>query len=123
MILQSCPSEIQLYIPQSTNQMASYLITGCSRGLGLAITSHLLSFPTSEVGTVIATSRSESPALEDLVLKSGGRAKYIQLDATNEAMIKESATEAEQILGEKGLDVLINNAGMLNFTPGGIASM
>lgn len=103
--------------------MASYLITGCSRGLGLAITSHLLSFPTSEVGTIIATSRAESSALKDIVLKSGGRVKYIQLDATNEASIKKAATQAEQILGEKGLDVLINNAGMLNYTPEGIASM
>lgn len=90
--------------------MASYLITGCSRGLGLAITSHLLSFPTSEVGTIIATSRSESPALKDIVLKSGGGVKYIQLDATNEASIKTAATQAEQTMGGKGLDVLINNA-------------
>ncbi|PMD19907.1 putative short chain oxidoreductase [Hyaloscypha hepaticicola] len=85
--------------------MASYLITGCSRGLGLAITSHLLSFPTSEVGTIIATSRSESPALKDIVLKSGGRVKYIQLDATNEASIKTAATQAEQTMGGKGLDL------------------
>ena len=57
------------------------------------------------------------------MLKSGGRAKYIQLDATNEASIKKAAIQAEQILGEKGLDVLINNAGMLKYTPGGITSM
>jgi NAD(P)-dependent dehydrogenase (short-subunit alcohol dehydrogenase family) len=103
--------------------MASYLITGCSRGLGLAIASHMLSFPTSQVGTIIATSRSESSALKDLVLKSEGRVKHIQLDATNEASIKKAATQAEQALGEKGLDVLINNAGILKFTPEGIASM
>jgi NAD(P)-dependent dehydrogenase (short-subunit alcohol dehydrogenase family) len=103
--------------------MASYLITGCSRGLGLAITSHLLSFPTSEVGTIIATSRSESSALKDIMLKSRGRVKYIQLDAVNEASIKKAATQVEQTLGVRGLDVLINNAGMLKFTPEGIASM
>jgi len=57
------------------------------------------------------------------VLKSGGRVKYIQLDATNEDRIKAAAIQAEQILGERGLDVLINNAGMLKYTPGGIASM
>jgi NAD(P)-dependent dehydrogenase (short-subunit alcohol dehydrogenase family) len=103
--------------------MASYLITGCSRGLGFAIISHLLSYSTSEVGTIIATSRSESPALKDIVFKSGGRVKYIHLDATNEASIKKAATQAEQTLGEKRLDARINNAGMLKFTPEGIASM
>jgi NAD(P)-dependent dehydrogenase (short-subunit alcohol dehydrogenase family) len=103
--------------------MASYLITGCSRGLGLALTSHLLTFPSTEVGTVIATSRTEAPALNDIVLKSGGRVKYIQLDATNESSIQGAVVEAENILGEKGLDVLINNAGILRFALDGITSM
>jgi NAD(P)-dependent dehydrogenase (short-subunit alcohol dehydrogenase family) len=75
--------------------MISYLNTGRSQGLGIAITSHLLSFPTSEVGTIIATSRSESLALKDIVFKSGGRVKYIHLDATNKASIKKAANQAE----------------------------
>jgi len=103
--------------------MASYLITGCSRGLGLALTSHLLSFPTSEVGTIIATARTESATLKGLVQKSGERVKFVQLETTNETSIKNAVAEAEKILGEKGLDVLVNNAGILRFAPDGIASM
>lgn len=103
--------------------MASYLITGCSRGLGLALTSHLLSFPPSEVRAIIATSRTESSPPKDLTEKSGGRVKFIQLETTNETSIKNAVTESEKILGEKGLDVLINNAGIQRFAPDGIASM
>ncbi len=57
------------------------------------------------------------------MLKSGGRVKYIQLDATNEASTKKAATQAEQALGEKGFHVLINNSGMLKFTHEGTVSM
>jgi len=103
--------------------MASYLITGCSRGLGLALTTHLLTFPSSEIGTIIATSRTQSPALKSLVSNSDGRVVYIQLDTTDEYSIKSAVIEAEKVLGEKGLDVLINNAGILRFAPDGIASM
>lgn len=103
--------------------MASYLITGCSRGLGLALAFHLLTFPPSEVGTIIATSRAESSKLMDLTGKSEGRVRFVQLDTTNEASIKNAVAEAENILGRKGLDVLINNAGILRNAPDGIASM
>ncbi len=103
--------------------MASYLITGCSRGLGLALIAHLLTFPISEVGAILATSRNESPALKSLVSSSEGRVVFIQLDTTDEASIKNGVVEAGKILGEKGLDVLINNAGIQRFAPDGIASM
>ena len=49
--------------------------------------------------------------------------KFIQLETTNETSIKNAVTESETILGEKGLDVLINNAGIQRFAPDGIASM
>ena len=49
--------------------------------------------------------------------------KFIQLKTTNETSIKNAVTESEKILGKKGLDVLINNAGIQRFAPDGIASM
>jgi NAD(P)-dependent dehydrogenase (short-subunit alcohol dehydrogenase family) len=103
--------------------MASYLITGCSRGLGLALTSHLLTFPPSDVGAIIATARNESPSLKELVQKSEGRVKYIQLDTTNDSSIKNAVAEVQRILEGKGLDVLINNAGISRYVPNGIVSM
>lgn len=103
--------------------MASYLITGCSRGLGLALAERLLSFPVSEVRTVIATSRTESTALNDLATKSKERIILIQLDTTSESSIKDAVTKAVKALGEKGLDVLINNAGTCTYIQGGISAM
>ena len=102
--------------------METYLITGCSRGLGLAMTSHLLSLP-SPPSTIFATARSESPALKEVISKSSGRAIYIPLETTNEASIKNAVTEVEKVLGGKGLDVLINNAGIMPWTAGGIEKM
>jgi NAD(P)-dependent dehydrogenase (short-subunit alcohol dehydrogenase family) len=106
--------------------MATYLITGCSRGLGLAMTSHLLSIPPSSPtspSTIFATARSESPALKEVIAKSSGRAIFIPLETTNEASIKGAVAEAEKVLAGKGLDVLINNAGIMPWTNGGIETM
>jgi len=58
-----------------------------------------------------------------LVSSSEGRVVFIQLDTTDEASIKNAVVESGKILGEKGLDVLINNAGIQCFAPDGIASM
>jgi NAD(P)-dependent dehydrogenase (short-subunit alcohol dehydrogenase family) len=106
--------------------MATYLITGCSRGLGLAMTSHLLSIPPSSPtspSTIFATARSESPALTEVIAKSSGRAVFIPLETTNEASIKNAVVEAEKVLAGKGLDVLINNAGIMPWTNDGIETM
>jgi NAD(P)-dependent dehydrogenase (short-subunit alcohol dehydrogenase family) len=103
--------------------MASYLITGASRGLGLELTRQLSSFPASEVGKVFATTRGDAPELDDLVEKSSGRVVAVRLDVTNEATIKQAAAEVEANLNGKGLDVLINNAGIAKWFPEGLDTM
>jgi NAD(P)-dependent dehydrogenase (short-subunit alcohol dehydrogenase family) len=106
--------------------MATYLISGCSRGLGLAMTSHLLSIPPSSPtspSTIFATARSESAALKEVIAKSSGQAVFIPLETTNEASIKNAVSEVEKVLAGKGLDVLINNAGIMPWTNGGIETM
>jgi len=95
--------------------MASYLITGTARGLGFELVSQLASLPTTEVSIIFATSRSESPALKSLVQNSSGRIVFVQLDQTDEASIKKAVSEVEGKLEGKGLDVLINNAGKMNW--------
>ncbi|KAH8587164.1 putative short chain oxidoreductase [Bisporella sp. PMI_857] len=102
--------------------MASYLITGCSRGLGLAMATHLATLP-SEIGTIFATARKETAALTELAQKSSGRVVFIQLDAADETSIRNAIIAVEKALGGKGLDVLINNAGKMGFSPEGITSM
>jgi NAD(P)-dependent dehydrogenase (short-subunit alcohol dehydrogenase family) len=104
--------------------MANYLITGCSRGLGLALATELSTVPASTVGTIFATAHSSTPSLESLVTNSKGRVVFVKLDTTKESSITEAVKYVERVLGPKGgIDVLINNAGVMPFTPGGVQEM
>lgn len=90
--------------------MASYLITGSSRGIGLGVTKLLASLP--DVGIVFATARSLSQALQDVIASSGGRVYFVSLEVTKEDSIAAAVREVTEKLAGKGLDVLINNAGI-----------
>lgn len=105
--------------------MSSYLITGCSRGLGLELVKQLLLAPPSSVGIVIATSRSPSPSadLEDQIKGSGGRLHHVQLDVLDKESIQSAFQHASQILQGRGLDVLINNAGVTALEKDGASAM
>ncbi|KAK1143606.1 hypothetical protein N8T08_006216 [Aspergillus melleus] len=103
--------------------MASYLITGTSRGIGLALTRILASKPASEVSTVFAAARTETGELRELAARSNGRVQIIGIDVTSKESTKKAASQVEQALGDKGLDVLINNVGIMNYTPNGIEHM
>lgn len=103
--------------------MASILITGASRGLGLALVKELVTRPSSEISKIIAAARGDAPLLEEIVSSSSGRVSVIKLDVTNQASIKQAAAETESILGGNGLDVLVNNAGICQYAFGGISTM
>jgi NAD(P)-dependent dehydrogenase (short-subunit alcohol dehydrogenase family) len=103
--------------------MANYLITGCSRGLGLALTTELATLPHSTVGTIFATARNETSSLQALVKSSSGRVVFVKLDTTNESDIAHAVKHVESVLGSRGLDVLINNAGVMPITPGDVQAM
>lgn len=103
--------------------MASYLITGSSRGIGLGYVKILARKDASEVGKVFAAARSENAALKKIISESAGRVEFVPLEVTSEDSAKEAAQRVEQSLGGKGLDVLINNAGIPSHTEGGIENM
>ena len=104
--------------------MASYLITGCSRGLGLALATTLTSLPSSQVSVVYASARSNtSTALQDLIKSSSGRVVFVELDVASKKSIETAVKNVEASLGGKGLDVLVNNAGIMNWTTDGIENM
>jgi NAD(P)-dependent dehydrogenase (short-subunit alcohol dehydrogenase family) len=103
--------------------MASFVITGASRGFGLALVRQLASLPASDVSIVIASTRGDSPILEELAKKSHGRVVVVKLDVTNEGSIKHAAEEIKAKLGGTGLDVLVNNAGVCKYAPDGVKSM
>jgi len=103
--------------------MAAYLITGASRGIGLELTRQLVALPASQVSKVFATTRADAPALSEVAEKSSGRVVIVKLDASKQETIKQAATEVEANLAGKGLDVLINNAGIMPWTPNGVVTM
>ena len=87
----------------SSNQVPVWFITGCSQGLGLALTRYVL----SRGHRVIASSRdpSKSPELVAEVDSKGG--KWLKLDVTSPD-VEDVLRLAEGLFGH--LDVLVNNA-------------
>lgn len=88
--------------------MPSYLITGCSRGLGLSLVQHI---PKTE-NHIFATGRSSSPSptLQQVIDASGGAVTYVELDVTSTSSIAAAVSTVSAAVGPTGLDVLINNA-------------
>ncbi|KAI0073108.1 C-factor [Panus rudis PR-1116 ss-1] len=89
----------------------TWYITGTSRGLGLELVRQLVSseYP---YNFVIAACRNPSSATElnALTPTKGNTLHVVQLDVCDEVSIQASASETEQLLQDKGLDYLVNNA-------------
>ena len=107
--------------------MSSYLVTGCSRGLGLGLVQALLQIDTEVAGLIFATSRSgQAPSqLQDVIDASKGRVIYVPLDVTDSISIATAVEIVTKALSPSrtGLDVLINNAGITVFEPERTQSM
>lgn len=84
--------------------MTTWLITGCSRGLGRALAQAVL----DRGDDLVATARDAS-AIEDIVRSHPDSAMALPLDVTKGAQIAEAVSVAEERFG--AIDVLINNAG------------
>jgi NAD(P)-dependent dehydrogenase (short-subunit alcohol dehydrogenase family) len=104
--------------------MSSYLVTGAGRGLGLEFVRQLSQRPVSEVSTVFATIRgSPSEALQKLADESNGRLVILHMALSDKSSIATAVEQVKDRLAGRGLDVLINNAGIMPATPEGIAAM
>ena len=68
---------------------------------------------------VIATARNPDSATQLKAIKpaEGSELHVIQLDVSDEASIRASVAKAEAVLGERGLDYLYNNAGIVRPHP------
>lgn len=104
--------------------MASYLVTGASRGLGFTLVSQLAAKPASEVSTIFAAARSAEPEkLKELAATSNGRIQIVKLDVGVKQSAQDAAEDVGQRLQGKGLDYLINNAGACDWAPNGVEDM
>ncbi|KAI0325662.1 NAD-P-binding protein [Cubamyces sp. BRFM 1775] len=91
----------------------TWLITGASRGIGFEFVRLLLSSPGN---LVIAACRRPENATALHTLKKSDRGEglhVVQMDVSDFDSIRESVESLEPILGELGLDYLINNAGVI----------
>ncbi|KXS16378.1 NAD(P)-binding protein [Gonapodya prolifera JEL478] len=90
-----------------------YVIVGASRGIGLELVRQILA--KDETSIVVGTVRDEvksKSAFQSIEEKAGGRLHVITLDTTDETSIKTAAERLLQVF-PTGIDVLINNAGIL----------
>ncbi|TLS21011.1 uncharacterized protein PpBr36_10747 [Pyricularia pennisetigena] len=96
--------------------MSTYLVTGAGRGLGLAFVRYLSERPPSEVSMVFGTVRAEpSKELQQLADSSQGRLVIIHVILTDKASIAEGVEQVKKKLDRRGLDVLINNAAIIEY--------
>ena len=88
------------------------IITRCSRGIGLGLTEQLLQDPAN---FIIATCRTpeKATALKALKDTAKGTLHIVKLDVDDLEGLKNSINEVSQILGDKGLDYLVNNAAVV----------
>ncbi|KAK0056362.1 C-factor [Biomphalaria pfeifferi] len=100
------------------------LVTGASRGLGLEFVRQLLELPTPPE-VLIAACRDPEKA-EDLqrLTKSNSAVKIVKLDVEKDDEIDKTVEVVSNYVGERGLNLLINNAGILyKQMPGNIADV
>src|ERR1700722_10775349 len=99
----------------STNQHSgrSAAVTGAGGGLGRDIALGLAAKGYVVFGTAMSVAE-----VQDLKDASAGRVSLTVCDMTKEESVKAWAADVSDALGDSGLDILINNAGIL--TPGPI---
>lgn len=98
---------------------SSILITGASRGLGLQFVKHILSLP-QPPKFLIATCRNPAKADElQQIAELHSCVKIAQLDVTRDDQIANVFEQTATLVGDDGLNLLINNAGVSEKSGGG----
>lgn len=84
--------------------MATWLITGCSTGLGRALATAVL-----ERGESVVVTARDAARAEDLARSHPGTALALPLDVTDRTQVRSAVRAAQERFG--AIDVLVNNAG------------
>ncbi|KAH9848824.1 NAD-P-binding protein [Lenzites betulinus] len=99
-----------------TSPVYTWLITGANRGIGFELTRQLIVSP-SNIVLAACRNPSAASALHELAQSAVGRVHILPLDLTDRQSVRDSATAVADIVGERGVDYLINNAAIS--VPGG----
>ncbi|CAG2111193.1 unnamed protein product, partial [Medioppia subpectinata] len=91
---------------------ASVLITGANRGIGLGLVTALLAKPNGGPTHVIATTRQATNAALDELRDRHSNLHVLQLDGKRYETFAAFAVKVAAIVGDMGVDCLINNAGI-----------
>jgi len=92
---------------------SSVLITGCNRGIGLELVKQMLKLETPPK-IIFGTYRSPANSEELLALaQSNPSLHLLQGDVTDQAFHAKIVQTVSELVGEEGLNLLINNAGVL----------
>ena len=100
----AAPTAAQYTRTRKAITMATWLITGCSTGLGRALASTAL----DRGETVVVTAR-DAASVEDLARSHPNTALALSLDVTDHAQRRDVVRAAQERFGT--IDVLVNNAG------------
>lgn len=95
------------------------LITGANRGLGLEMVRQIVETQ-RPLSMLFACCRepagARAEALQTLAKKHPDVLKVVRMDTSDLSSIKESAQQVGSLLGDKGLNLIINNAAILTHT-------
>ncbi len=96
--------------------MSTILITGCKRGLGLALAQRLATATSADrISKILVTSRGgTSTELQSVIGASEGRVVNVPCEPTLQKSVAEMAESVDEIVGAQGLDILVNNVGVRN---------
>ncbi|KAM6430554.1 C-signal-like isoform 3-T3 [Liasis olivaceus] len=100
-----------------TCRVAGVLVTGSDQGIGLGLVKRLLMLPCPPkwvFATTLDLEREEAQELKELACKHQNLA-ILQLDVTKLETIQAAVKEVQKCVGESGLTLLINNAGIRSF--------
>uniref|UniRef100_A0A8C3H6J1 C-factor-like n=1 Tax=Chrysemys picta bellii TaxID=8478 RepID=A0A8C3H6J1_CHRPI len=94
--------------------VGSVLVTGSNRGIGLGLVKQFLELP-NPPEWIFATTRELDGSQSKLALKHPNLV-VLQLDVTDPNSIKAAVQRVEEHVQGHGLNLLINNAGIIRFT-------
>ena len=105
-----------------TTSMSTFAITGTSRGIGLELVKQLAALPATQVSKIFAITRGPSEGLQQVIDASHDRVINIAIkDLSSDDSVQQGVEAVRKY--SPFVDVLVNNAGIIDYNPGGMRSV